>query len=98
LRFFSGPLLPVRRVAAGVKTGNHDKGLILNDKEKRVRKAAQESAARVFKDGGKLSGIAAHAFNRGINRLTKRRPSPAASPSYQSCASINSARGLSEDN
>jgi hypothetical protein len=61
----------VRRVAAGVKTGNHDQGAIFDDKKQRVRKAAQEGAANIFEDNGKLPGIIAHPFDQGVNRLAE---------------------------
>ena len=41
----SGSLLPVQRVAAGVETGNHDQGVIFDNKKERVREAAQEGRA-----------------------------------------------------
>ncbi len=43
-----------------MKTGNHDQGFVFDEKKQRVWKAAQESAANIFKDGGKLPGIIAH--------------------------------------
>ena len=67
----SGPFLPMRRIAAGVKTGNHDQGVIFDDKKQGVWEAAQEGASNIFKDGGKLPGIIAHPFDQGVNRLAE---------------------------
>jgi hypothetical protein len=61
----------VRRIAAGVETGNHDQGVIFDDKEQRVRKAAQEGTSNISKDGGKLPGIVAHPLDQRVNRLTE---------------------------
>ena len=61
----------MRRIAAGVKTGNYDQGGIFDDKKQRVRKAAQEGAANIFKDDGKLQGIIAHPLDQGINHLAE---------------------------
>jgi hypothetical protein len=66
-----GSLLPVQRVAAGVKTGDHDQGAIFDDKKQRVRKAAQEGPANIFQDDRKLPRIIAHAFDQGVNRLAE---------------------------
>jgi hypothetical protein len=35
----SGPFLPVRRIAPGMKTGDHDQGIIFDDKKQRVWEA-----------------------------------------------------------
>jgi hypothetical protein len=72
----SGPFLPVRRIAAGMKTGNHDQGVILDDKKQRVRKPAQEGASNIFEDDGKLPRIFAHPFDQGIKRLAETPVQP----------------------
>jgi hypothetical protein len=54
-----------------VKTGNHDRAFICDNKKERVREAAQEGASNVFKDGGKLPGMVAHPFDEGVNRLAE---------------------------
>jgi hypothetical protein len=61
----------MRRIAAGVKTGNHDQGLIFDDKERRVWKAAEQGTSNISKDGGKLPGIIAHSLDQCVNRLTE---------------------------
>jgi hypothetical protein len=61
----------MRRIAAGMKTGNHDQGVILDDKEQRVREAPQEGSADILEHDGKLPGIIAHPFDQGINRPAK---------------------------
>jgi len=88
----SGTALPVRRVAAGMKDSNHEQGVIFENKEERVWKAAQEGAAHVLVDNRKLPGIAAHPFDQGVNRLAETSPYSGGSRSCQSCALISSAR------
>jgi hypothetical protein len=56
-----------------MKTGDYDQGVSFDDKEQRVREAAQERTADISKHGGKLLGIIAHPFDQGINRLAKTR-------------------------
>jgi hypothetical protein len=54
----------VRWIAAGVKTGNYDQGIIPDDKKQRLRKAAQEGTSHISKHGRKLPGIIAHSFDQ----------------------------------
>jgi hypothetical protein len=54
-----------------MKTGNHDQGVIFDDKKQQVREAAQGGASNIFKDGGELLGIIAHPFDQGVNRLAE---------------------------
>jgi hypothetical protein len=61
----------VRRVTAGVETGNHYQGAIFDDKKQRVRKAAKEGPANILEDDGKLPGIVAHPVDQGVNRLAE---------------------------
>jgi hypothetical protein len=84
----------VRRIAAAVETGNDRECLVgLDDEHERVGKAVEQGAADAFINDRKLPGIGAHALNHGINRCAETtRPKPGTSFSYQSCASINSAR------
>lgn len=63
--------LPVQRIAAGVKTGNHDQGVVFDDEKQRVRKAAQQGATSNLKDDGKLSRIIAHPVDDGVNSLAE---------------------------
>jgi len=86
----SRPLLPVRRIAASVKTGDDGQRLVgLDHEHERVGKAVEQGATDAFVDDRKLPGIGAHALNHGINnywcpvsassltsRMSCRRPSP----------------------
>jgi hypothetical protein len=68
----SRPLLPARRVAAVVETGNDNERFIrLDHKHKRVGRAAKQGAAHVFVDPWELAGTGAYALDRGINGLAK---------------------------
>ena len=40
-----------------MKTGNHDQGIVFDNKKQRVRKAAQEGAANTLKHDMKLPGL-----------------------------------------
>jgi hypothetical protein len=59
-----------------MKTGNHDQGVIFEDKKQRVREAAQEGAADIFEYDGELPGIIAHPIDQGVNRLAKTAAQP----------------------
>jgi hypothetical protein len=82
----------VRRVAARVKTRNHDQGVIFHEKKQRVGEPPQEGAADIAEHHGELPGMVPHPLDQSINTLTKRGTNPVASFSYQSCASIYSSR------
>ena len=59
-----------------MKTGNHNWGVILDDKKQRVREAAQEGAADILEHDGKLPGIIAHPFDQGVHRLAETPAEP----------------------
>jgi hypothetical protein len=59
-----------------MKTGNHDQSIIFDDKKHRVRKAAQQGAADIFKYDGELLGIIDHALDQGVNRKAKTPAQP----------------------
>ena len=61
----------MRRIATGVKTGNHDEGVSFKYKKQRVREAPQEGAANVVFDGWALPGIIAHPFDPRVKRMTE---------------------------
>lgn len=61
----------MRRIAAGVKTGDHYYGVVFDNKKQRVREAAHEGASNILEDGGKLPGIVAHPFDESVNRLAE---------------------------
>lgn len=67
----SGSFLPLPRIAAGMKTGNHGQGVILDDKKQRIRKPAQEGCGERFYKRRKLPGIISHSLDQGVNRLAK---------------------------
>ena len=66
----------MRRIAAGVETGDHDHGVLVDYKKQRVRKAPQKGERRHFKHDGKLSGIITHPIDQRVNRLAKTPPQP----------------------
>jgi hypothetical protein len=84
--------LPLGRVTAAMKTGNHYQGFVFDHKEQRIGKPAQKGAAHILKDDWKLSRVHAHSLYQSVYRRAKTAAWPGASLSYQSCASINSAR------
>ncbi len=73
----SGSLLPVGRIAAGMKTGDDKQASVLNDEKQRVGEATQKGAAHVFVDHGELQRAGAHALGQGVNRCAETAPSPA---------------------
>jgi len=54
-----------------MKTGNHNQSVIFDDKKQRIREAAHEGAANIFKHDGELPGIIAHPIDQDVNRLAK---------------------------
>ena len=95
----SGTALPVRRVAAGMKDSNHEQGVIFENKEERVWKAAQEGAANVPKDDRKLSWVIAHPYDQGVNRLAETSAQRNGFAFVLIlCRDQLRARGLTEDN
>ena len=88
-------LLPVHRIATAVETGDDGQRFVgFDDKHQRVGKVAQQSTANAFVDDRKLPGIGAHALDYGIDRRAEISAQARRSFSYQSCASINSARAI----
>ena len=67
----SASILPLRRVAAGMETGDNQQGFAFNDEKQRVRKAAQKSSAHVLEHDGKLPGIGGHAPGEGVKRCAE---------------------------
>ena len=63
--------MPLRRVAAGMETGDNKQDFAFNDEKQRVRKTVQKSAAYVLEHGRKLPGIGAHALGEGVNRFAE---------------------------
>ena len=67
----SGSLLPLRRVAAGMETGDNGQGFAFHDEEQRVRKSAQKCPPHVLEHDRKLPGVGAHALDEGVNRFAE---------------------------
>ena len=59
-----------------MKTGNHDQGVILDNKKQRVREMAQETAANIPKHGGKLPGIIADSLDQSVDCLPETPAKP----------------------
>ena len=59
-----------------MKTGNHNQGVIFDDKKQRLRETAHESAVNILKHDGELQGIIAHPIDQGVNRLAKTPAQP----------------------
>jgi len=65
-------LLPERRIAAAVKTGDNGQRFVgFDDGHQSIGKAAEQGAADALVDDSKLPGIGAHALNYGVNRRAK---------------------------
>ena len=45
--------------------------IVLDDEQQRVGEAAQEGAAHVLVENGKLPRVGAHAFGHGVNRCAE---------------------------
>ena len=62
------PLLPVRRIAAAVETGDNSQRFVgFDDEHQSIREAPEQGAADVLVDNRKLAGIGAHALNDSVN-------------------------------
>jgi hypothetical protein len=69
------PLLPLRRIAAGMKARDDKQAaIVIHDKQQRVGEAAQEGAAHVLVDNGKLQRVGADAFGHSVNRGAETTP------------------------
>ena len=82
-------------VATAMKAGDDQEEIGLNEEKERVGKFLRARPTKSLKDSGELPRMSA------MRRMTlsisarKRRPKPGASASYQSCASMSSARAAS---
>jgi hypothetical protein len=55
---------------------------VFDDKEQRIGKAAQKSAAQVLEDDWKLSRFRTHPLDQGTTAARNRSPRPGTSLSY----------------
>ena len=54
-----------------MKTRHHDQDVIFDDEKQRVRETAQQGAANILQDDGKLQGINDHPFDQGVDGLAE---------------------------
>ena len=66
------PLLPVRRIAAAVETGDDAQRFVgFDDEHQGVGEAAKQGATDALVDDGKLPWIGTHALDNGVNRRSE---------------------------
>jgi len=60
--------LPLTRIAAGLKTGDNQEGIGLDEKKERIGNFFRRARRRVLtKDDGKLPGIVGHALHDTVD-------------------------------
>jgi hypothetical protein len=65
------PLLPLTRIAAGMKTSDNQEGIGLDEKKERVGKFLRARPPESLKDDGKLPGIVGHALHDTVDSGAK---------------------------
>ena len=61
------PLLPLTRIAAGMKTSDNQEGVGLDQKKERIGKFLRARRPESLKDDGKLPGIVGHALHDTVD-------------------------------